>query len=99
MPSSKLRRVADITNGIPTQFWYDDKYHLPCIIACGQATICYNLMKFIARNHGNDTSAYTNEVRELWNQLEKDWNDLVDDPYILLQKRLPDVVLQRPPRQ
>ncbi len=96
-PSADLRQIADITTSIPTVFWYEQEHHLPCIISCGQATICYNLMKFIVRNFGNDASAYTSEVRELWNQLEKDWNDLVDDPYVLLQKRLPDVALQRPP--
>ncbi len=35
---------------------------------------------------------------ELWDQTTTDWNKMVEDPYVLLQERLPDKDLPRPPK-
>ncbi|HYA15267.1 MAG TPA: patatin-like phospholipase family protein, partial [Syntrophales bacterium] len=88
-PSVKLRRVADVAANMPTQFWYDHDYQLPCIVACGQASLCYNLMKHIVRVYGDNPELYQTDVKVLWDRFVRDWQDIVDDPYSLLKKRLP----------
>jgi len=59
----------------------------------------YNLMKYIVRIHGNDPLEYSAPVRELWEQTTKDWNNMVEDPYVLLQERFPDKKLPKPPQR
>lgn len=97
-PSEALHLVADIAADMPTELWFDTDYKQPCLAACGQATICYNLMKYIVRIYGNDTEQYSPQVLKLWEQTAADWNKMVEDPYVLLQERLPDKDLPRPPK-
>lgn len=98
-PGQALHQVADIAADMPTELWFDADYKQPCLVACGQATICYNLMKYIVRIYGSDPQHYTAPVQTLWDQLRADWNKLVEDPYVLLQERLPGKDLPRPPRK
>jgi hypothetical protein len=63
------------------------------VTATGQASICYNLMKHIARHHGDDPARYPAEVRALWDKLTADWKALCADPYALLRERMPDAEL------
>ncbi len=97
-PSPALHQVADIAADMPTELWFDSDYNQPCLVACGQATLCYNLMKYIVRIYGNDPSKYSAPVRDLWDQTTQDWNKMVEDPYVLLQERFPDKNLPRPPQ-
>ncbi len=98
-PSPALHQVADIAADMPTELWFDSDYKQPCLVASGQATLCYNLMKYIVRCYGNDPSKYSTPVRDLWDQTTKDWNKMVEDPYVLLQERFPDMNLPRPPKK
>lgn len=97
-PSPALYQVTDIAADMPTELWFDSDFKQPCLVASGQATLCYNLMKYIVRTHGKDTSAYSVPVRDLWDQITKDWNKMVEDPYALLQEHLPDKKFPRPPK-
>lgn len=98
-PTQALHQVADIAADMPTELWFDADYKQPCLVACGQATICYNLMKYMVRIYGNDPKQYTPHVRDLWDQTTADWNKMVEDPYVLLQERLPGKDLPRPPKK
>ena len=83
---------------MPTELWFDADYKQPCLVACGQATICYNLMKYVVRIHGSDPEQYSGQVKSLWDQTRSDWNRMVEDPYVLLQERLEGKELPRPPK-
>ena len=97
-PSPQLYKVTDIAADMPTMLWFDADYKQPCLVASGQATMCYNLMKYIVRIFGDEPSKYSVPVRQLWDQTSEDWNKLVEDPYVLLQERLPGKNLPRPPK-
>jgi len=88
-PSKRLRRVADVAVNMPTVMWFSESYQLPCLVAAGQATICYNLMLHVVRVFGNDVEAYPDDVKALWDNLVKDWNEMVENPYTLLHLILP----------
>lgn len=97
LPSRELRNIVTIAAKMPTTLWFDESYQLPCLAACGQATLCYNLMKFIVRNHGTNAKLYPEDVQVLWDRLVNDWKVLVADPYALLRELLPDTDLPIPP--
>ena len=96
-PSPRLRAVAEVAGNMPTILWFDNAYQLPCVLATGEASACYNLMKHIARRHGDDPASYPDEVRALWDQLARDWQLLCDEPYALIRERAPDLELAEIP--
>lgn len=97
-PSEGLLAAVEAAVTMPTTLWFDDDepYRLPCLVAAGQATLCYNLMKHLTRRFGKDTNAYPPGARELWDRLLTDWRSLVADPYALLGKHV-ESELTRPP--
>jgi len=97
-PSADLQRVAEVAANMDTTLWLNERHQLPCLVACGQATLCYNLMKYAVRVHGDDPESYSREVRQCWDRLVDDWKALVGRPYKLLEERLPDAELPMPPR-
>ena len=104
-PTPNLQRVIDYASSMDTRFWFNADYETPCVVACGQATICINLMKFIVRHHAKDpdTGLYPPPIQTLWDQLRSDWDALREDPYTLFQARaqrcgIDDADLRLPPR-
>ena len=88
-PSAALRRVADVAASTPTALWFDPERpdQLPGLVAAGQATLCYNLLKQIVRLHGRDPALFPPDVQEHWNRLVADWQAFQADPYFLLRSR------------
>ncbi len=88
-PSAALRRVADEAAAMPTALWFQPEkpWQLPCLVAAGQATLCYNLMKQAVRVHGGDPAAFPPEVAAAWARLTADWEALRADPYARLRGR------------
>ena len=86
-PSSALGRVVTVAVEMPTTLWFekDKPYQLPCLVAAGQATLCYNLMKIVTRRFGSDPKSYQDDVADFWNKLVTDWSAMVADPYALLE--------------
>ncbi|UCD80780.1 MAG: patatin-like phospholipase family protein [Desulfobacterales bacterium] len=70
---------------VGTQFWLatEDLYDL---LACGQATICYNLLKHMQAMRLRD-SAWSDDssFNALWDRLENDWRRLKAEPYALVK--------------
>ncbi len=73
-----------------TTLWFNEASELPAIVAAGQATMCFNLMKYIVRNYLFDDASQTfpDEVQDLWVQLTADWEQFVKEPYKLLHHEL-----------
>lgn len=89
-PSAALVRTIDAAEAVPITLWFDSPEQLPCLVAAGQADMCFNLMEWIARRYGKNASAYPANIRKLWNQLLADWQELNADPYSLIHTYLPD---------
>lgn len=88
-PSDELQKIVETAATMPTTLWFDDDDAQRNLVITGQATLCYNLMKFLTRNCGRDPQAYPAEVKELWDGLVDDWTRLVKNPYELLDELLP----------
>ena len=87
-PSEALRRVADTAADMPTTLWFDKNDQLQSLIASGQATLCYNLMKYLVRNYGENPALFPTEARQLWDRLEIDWATFNEAPLCLVEQRL-----------
>jgi predicted acylesterase/phospholipase RssA len=88
-PSEHLQAVIDYASAMDTRFWFEGEHEIPAAIVCGQATICYNLMKFLLRNLQRDSEsrAFPGPAQALWERLRSDWEQLNQDPYVLFDER------------
>ena len=93
--SPDLQNVAYYAATLPSTLWFDHEYELPCLVAAGQATMCFNLMKWICRNHNGDPDQYPEDLKALWDRLLEDWERLCEDPYALLAEGMGEG--RRPP--
>jgi len=82
IPSQALRDVVDIATEMDTTLWFDasqtSKRSLESLVAAGQATICFNLLR-VSYRFGNDD----NDWMDLRKKLVEDWQRFKEDPYWL----------------
>lgn len=93
--SPALKNVIKKATEMPTTLWFDHPQQLTDVTVAGQATICFNLMQYIVRCYGKASNSYPKEVKELWNDLNQDWDNLNANPNCLLQELLPRENLSR----
>jgi hypothetical protein len=79
-PSDKLRAVINIATEMGTTLWFDaedqERKCLESLLAAGQATICFNLLR-VSFRFGNTDAAWL----ELRGQLVADWERFNQEPY------------------
>ena len=90
-----LQSIIDAAARMDTRFWFDPdpgepprdrgRGELDRALVCGEATMCFNLMKFIDRVHG--PAPYPPDIDLLWQALTEDWKAINDSPYCLLDER------------
>jgi hypothetical protein len=85
-PSQRLQEVVDRAADMKTTLWFETPEQLDDLVACGHATMCYNLMKFIDRRKQSDPQTYTQEVAILWEKLVEDWRYLNKNPMEFIRK-------------
>lgn len=92
MPA-ELKRIVNVAATMPTKLWIDhnkgDKLNdLDYLVVCGQATICYNLMKFMWEElREEDDSWVDRKMSKVFEKALKEWKKLMDDPLSLLKER------------
>jgi len=88
-PSAALLKAIDIANAMPTTLWFNGPDELPSLVACGQATLCHSLMKWVVRRFGAEPVRHADQrVAALWRQLDVDWRQLNEEPFANLRRRL-----------
>ena len=87
LPSAALRAVVDIATEMGTTLWFDpeadSKHCLESLLAAGQATICFNLLR-VSYRFGNQDKDWL----ELRAGLVKDWARFKEAPYWLYNEYL-----------
>lgn len=48
-PSDELRKLSETAESMPTTLWFDNAEALYDLVACGQVTTCYNIIRLINR--------------------------------------------------
>lgn len=79
-PSYRLQQIADLATEMDTTLWYDKNHtkegRNASIIATGQFTICYNLLRYAMRFDSSDTY-----WKVLQNTLAADWKRFNETPF------------------
>lgn len=87
-PSKLLDMIACVAFNQPTTLWFDAKYQQPCLIASGQASMCYNMLKLLAVRYGPDPQQYESNIKPLWQKLDSDWQAFNHDPFFALKQKV-----------
>ena len=82
VPSAQMLAVAQRAASMETALWYDDADQLNDLVACGQFTICYNLLEHIDRLRA--ASEDEGQKATLYKKLEDDWEILNENPFALI---------------
>lgn len=99
-PSQSLKRIAEQAYSMGTTLWFskeelqinnDYKHNmLDCLIACGQFTICFNLIDYIEKilwDADNENNIKENEVvKALHEKLMRDWAEFNINPFWMVDK-------------
>jgi hypothetical protein len=91
-PPQEMSRIIGKAATMPTKLWIerdeDDPLNdLDYLVAAGQATICYNLMRHMWEECRDDAGWLDPATGELFNQALGEWKKLIDDPLSLLRDR------------
>ncbi|TCC99967.1 patatin-like phospholipase family protein [Pedobacter psychroterrae] len=88
-PSQLLIDVAEQARLMPTTLWYDQHQTAAkmreTIIATGQFTTCYNLLKYVNKMEKVPDAPLTNALVALKQQLERDWARFNLNPFYLMK--------------
>ncbi|RJR46449.1 MAG: patatin-like phospholipase family protein [Desulfobacteraceae bacterium] len=85
-PSEKLLSVVDAIMNMDSTLWWQKEYQLPCLVACGQISLCVSMYDRYFELGRRDP-----EIQELLNRLAEDWKLLNENPYHFLEERYPDL--------
>lgn len=104
-PGDKIQAVASLAKSMGTTLWFTDKElgntgptkanKLNALIACGQFTMCFNLLDYIEKvlwkkENAEQYAAYSEEmkghIQALYDRLLADWNKFKADPYWMVEE-------------
>src|SRR5262249_45852861 len=85
-PSAQLRQVAERAERMATTLWFPNEDELKNLIICGQATTCFNLLRFLQERHSEELRDPQTEAARLYLPLKEKWSALKHDPACLLQR-------------
>lgn len=86
-PSVKLSKIACVAFNQGTSLWFDKPYQQPSLVAAGQASLCYNMIKLIARRYGTEPDQYGPKITSMYNAILTDWKQFNDDPFFILKSK------------
>lgn len=89
-PSTLLTSVGLTASETPTTLWWDQKdialNRMDTLIACGQFTVCYELMDYILKLKSSDLDLDFTEVDKLYSRLKSDWKTFNKNPFYLVNE-------------
>jgi predicted acylesterase/phospholipase RssA len=92
-PPPEMDRIVDKAANMRTKLWIDHEKEGPhndldFLVVCGQATICYNLMRYLWEDlRDEDGSWLDHKMQGVFDQALREWKKLMDDPWSLLNDR------------
>jgi hypothetical protein len=79
-PSEKLQSLALNAERVQTNLWFTEEETLQNLVACGQATMCFNIMKYILDHKAADLSIPTSRISETFTAVQTLWEDFKVNP-------------------
>ncbi len=75
-PSAKLRDIAVRAEAYPTNLWFTKLEDLENLIFCGEATVCFNILKYLLRYHSVEILDANSAEAELYSKALNHWQSL-----------------------
>jgi predicted acylesterase/phospholipase RssA len=83
-PSEEIQEITRAAASMPTTLWFDDPLDLQKLIACGEYSICYNLIDYILRLEEKRKLKYP----EWFERAVEDWKKFERDPMMMVEGKL-----------
>jgi hypothetical protein len=83
-PTEKIQDITRTAASMPTTLWFDNPLDLQKLIACGEYSICYNLIDYILRLEGARKLKYP----EWFERAVEDWKKFERDPMMMVEGRI-----------
>lgn len=75
-PSEKLREVSRKAESYSTNLWFLDRGELDNLIFCGQANMCFKVLKYLLRYRSAEIKIDGSPEAELYKNVSLIWNEL-----------------------
>jgi predicted acylesterase/phospholipase RssA len=85
IPSEALRESAAKAKDYPTNLWFFDEKDLNNLIACGQATVCFNILRYLLECRAEELTNPQSPASHLYQRAFELWWSLNQDPVSLKQ--------------
>lgn len=91
-PSPEIKKVAGIAAGMGTSLWFSKEElqnKMPdSLIACGQFTLCWNLLEYIEKLKKDNTNTNASHAMLIAceEQVRSHWGAFQKDPYWLVRR-------------
>jgi predicted acylesterase/phospholipase RssA len=86
-PSDALRDLAVRAEAVPTTLWFETESQLADLVACGQATTCFNLLEHFRGRQPSALMTEPDAAPPFVGALRMLWDRLQNDPSVLLRDR------------
>ncbi|HYG83125.1 MAG TPA: patatin-like phospholipase family protein [Pyrinomonadaceae bacterium] len=84
-PTPELSALAREAEGVATALWLKGPDDLKNLVACGQATTCFNLMRYILESRAAQLATPGSREAEIYAAAEPLWEKLKSNRYALLR--------------
>jgi predicted acylesterase/phospholipase RssA len=90
-PSEGLKTVSINAEKVETTLWFakDNKDDLNNLIVCGQASVCYSILRFLLDHHEQETKDTGSQFHALFNSAKGKWMSLRQNPKCFLDRTRP----------
>jgi len=85
-PTSELRNLAIRAEKMETTLWINNPEDLRDLIACGHATTCFNIMRYILDKRRNELNTSGSREEDIYNRALALWEMLKQDRYTFLSR-------------
>ena len=89
-PDDKIFNSAKIATETETTLWFTkadrEVERLKNLVACGQFTACYTLLKYVCNFNASKSDTDSNDIEDVKKNLLDHWKEFIDNPYWLWEK-------------
>lgn len=85
-PTEELRDLAVRAEQVETSLWINNPEELRNLIACGQATTCFNILRYILHKRPTELNTAGSREEEIYKNAAAQWEMLKQNRYAFLRR-------------
>ena len=83
----QFRELSVLAEKVPTSLWSNNDEELRNLVACGQVTICFNLLHYIMKERSDQLKTSGTREEEIYNRALAAWKTLSNNQYAFLSNQ------------